>query len=170
MENPASENASMASVEGSTGVEQDRGMCEEKRTDDRSSMGGTLNSGGPESVPAEAARRPKARGDQPQGDAIWTFRESDSPIVVRDGNTGHTAKGRAGRQREQSTNLRTRLLLANGFKLPACIGFGFRHPVLESVPFARFPEEPGAVIPHAGIREGGRRVKPTSLPQSARNN
>ncbi len=31
MENPASEDAKMASVQDSTGVEQDRGMCEEKR-------------------------------------------------------------------------------------------------------------------------------------------
>ena len=57
---------------------------------------GTLNSGGPESAPAEAARRPTANGDQPQGDVTWTFRESDPPIVVRDGNAGHKAKERAG--------------------------------------------------------------------------
>ena len=155
MENPAPTDASMASVQGSTGVDQDRGMGEEKRTDDRSSMGGTLNSGGPESVPADAARRPRANCDQPQEDAIWTFRESDPPIVVRDGNTGHTAKGRAGRQRKHSTDLRTRLLLAKGVKFPACIGNNLWHSVAELVPFARFPEEPGAVIPHAGICEGG---------------
>ena len=57
---------------------------------------GTLNSGGPESVPAEAARRPMANVVQPNGDVIWTFRESDPPIVVRDGNAGHKAKERAG--------------------------------------------------------------------------
>ena len=45
MENPAPKDASMASVQGSTGVDQDRGMCEEKRTDDRPAEGGTLNSG-----------------------------------------------------------------------------------------------------------------------------
>ncbi len=143
----------------------DRGMRGEKRTDDRPCMGGTLNSGGPESVPAEAVRRPGANGDQRQEDAVWTIRESDPPIVVRDGNTGHTAKGRAGRQRKQSTHLRTRILLVKGVKLPACIGSGFRHTVSESVPCARLPEEPGAVVPHAGICEGGT-GQPVSLPQS----
>ena len=155
MENPAPTDATWQVSEGSTGVDQDRGMCEEKRTDDRSCVGGTLNSGGPESVPAEAVRRPRANDDQPQEDAIWTFRESDPPIVVRDGNTGHTTKGWAGRQRKQSTHLRTRILLVEGVKLPACIGNGFWHPVSQLVPFARLPEEPGAVIPHAGICEGG---------------
>ena len=45
MENPASKGASMASAQGSTGVDQDRGMCEEKRKNDRPAEGGTLNSG-----------------------------------------------------------------------------------------------------------------------------
>ena len=45
MENPAPKDASMASVQGSTGVDQDRGMCEEKRKNDRPAEGGTLNSG-----------------------------------------------------------------------------------------------------------------------------
>jgi hypothetical protein len=40
-----SQGASMASAQGSTGVDQDRGMCEEKRNDDRPAEGGTLNSG-----------------------------------------------------------------------------------------------------------------------------
>ena len=65
---------------------------------------GTLNSGGPESAPAEAARRPTASGVQPQGDVTWTFRESDPPIVVRDGNAGHRAKEWAGKQRKHSTH------------------------------------------------------------------
>ena len=45
MENPAPKDASMASVQGSTGVVTDRGMCEEKRKNDRPAEGGTLNSG-----------------------------------------------------------------------------------------------------------------------------
>jgi len=155
MENPAPEDASLASVQGSTGVDQDRGMCGEKRNDDRSSKGGTLNSGGPECEPAAVERRPRADHVQRQEDVMWTFRESDPLIVVRDGKTGHRAKGRAGRQRKQSTHLRTRILLANGVKLPACIGNRPCHTVTELVPFARLPEEPGAVIPHAGICEGG---------------
>jgi hypothetical protein len=99
--------------------------------------------------------RPKADCDQPQEDAVWTLRESDLLVVVRDGNTGHRTKGRAGRQRKQSTHLRTRLLLAKGVKFPTCIGNRLWHPVSELVPFARVPEEPDAVIPHAGICEGG---------------
>ena len=97
MENPAPKDASMASVQGSTGVDQDRGMCEEKRTDDRFSIVGTLNSGGPECDPSDcrkAVRRPLAINAQE--DANRTFRESDPPIVVRDGNAGHRAKERAG--------------------------------------------------------------------------
>ena len=36
-------------------------------------------------------------------------------------------------------------------------------PIMIEVPPARIPEEPGAVIPHAGICEGGV-GQPTSLP------
>jgi hypothetical protein len=155
MKNPASEGASMASAHDSTGVVTGRGMFGEKRKMNRFPKVGTLNSGGPGSVPAEAARRPRANGDQPQEDAIRTFRESDPLVVVRDGYTGHAAKERAGRQRKQSTHLRTRCSPDQGVKLPACIGNRFWHPVPELVPRARLPEEPGAVIPHAGICEGG---------------
>jgi hypothetical protein len=73
---------------------------------------GTLNSGDPGSEPEAAARPPRAIGDQPQEDANRTFRESDPPIVVRDGNAGHRAKERAGRQRKQSTHYGTRILPA----------------------------------------------------------
>ena len=57
---------------------------------------GTLNSGDPGTAPAEAVRRPRAIGDQPVEDANRTFRESDPPIVVRDGHAGHRAKEWAG--------------------------------------------------------------------------
>ena len=107
MENPASKGASKASAQGSTGVDQDRGMCEEKRNDDRSSMGGTLNSGGP--VPLPSGNR-RDVGSRQQGDTDAGIRESDPPIVVRDGSTGHTAKGRAGRQRKHRYHHGTRLL------------------------------------------------------------
>ena len=155
MENPAPKDAQRRVSKVPPGSTLDRGMREEKRNDDRSSKGGTLNSGGPECEPAAVERRPRADCVQRQEDVMWTFRESDPLIVVRDGNTGHRAKGRAGRQRKQSTHLRTRILLANGVKLPACIGNRPCHPVMDLVLFARFPEEPGAVIPHAGICEGG---------------
>jgi len=41
-------------------------------------------------------------------------------------------------------------------------------PIMVEVPPARIPEEPGAVVPHAGICEGGV-GQPTSLPQSPIN-
>ena len=47
-----------------------------------------------------------------------------------------------------------RICPGHGVKLPACNGNGFWHSVSALVPRARFPEEPGAVIPHAGICEG----------------
>jgi hypothetical protein len=71
---------------------------------DRFSIVGTLNSGGPETAPDDVERRPKANGDQPIEDVIWSFRESDPPIVFRDGNAGHKAKEWAGGQRKQSTH------------------------------------------------------------------
>jgi hypothetical protein len=57
---------------------------------------GTLNSGGPESEPDGAVRHQMAGRDQPQEGAIRTLRESDPPIVVRDGSAGHKAKEWAG--------------------------------------------------------------------------
>jgi hypothetical protein len=125
---------------------------------------GTLNSGGPESAPAEAARQPRDDCDQRQEDAVMTLRESDPPIVVRDGNTGHKAKERAGKQRKHRYLHGTRILPNQGVKLPACNGNRFWHHVSALVPCARFPEEPGAVIPHAGICEGGVEQS-ASLPQ-----
>jgi hypothetical protein len=38
-----------------------------------------------------------------------------------------------------------------------------KKPIMIEVPLARIPEEPGAVIPHAGICEGGV-GQPTFLP------
>ena len=155
MENPAPEDATWQVSKVPPGSNQDRGMREEKRTDDRPAGDGALNSGRPAPTPSEEIYLQRINDFQLHEGSAKGARDSDPPIVVRDGNTGHTAKGRAGRQREQSTNLRTRLLLAKGVKLPACNGNGFRNPVPELVPRARFPEEPGAVIPHAGICEGG---------------
>ena len=53
----------------------------------------------------------------------------------------------------------------DGVKFPACNGNRFWHHVSALVPRARFPEEAGAVVPHAGICEGGT-GQPVSLPQS----
>jgi hypothetical protein len=165
MENPAPKGATEASARGSTGVYQDRGMCGEKRRRmNRFSIAGTLNSGGPECVPSAAARRPEAVGDQPQGGANRTFRESDPPIVVRDGSTGHMAKERAGEQREQRNLRGTRILPVTVSNSLLAKGNGDGRLVLSPLHSARFPEEPGAVIPHAGICEGGT-GQPVSLPQ-----
>ena len=141
MENPAPEDAIMASVHGSTGVYQDRGMCGEKRNDDRSSKGGTLNSGGPESEPEDVGRHPMANCDQRQEDAVWTLRESDPPIVVRDGNTGHTAKERAGSNASKALTA-GHVDPDHCVTLPACIGNGLWHSVSELVSSARFLRSP----------------------------
>jgi len=111
-------DASMASVQGSTGVDQDRGMCEEKRNDDRPAEDGTLNSGDPAAPSVEAIYLQRTNDFQPKEGIANSRRESDPPIVVRDGNTDHTsspgdsgagtARGRAGMQSGQSTHARGR--------------------------------------------------------------
>ena len=84
-------------------------------------------------------------------------KESDPPIVVRDGRADHMAKGWAGRQREHSTHRGRRLLpipvprtlLAS----KATVWFNES----DTEPSARLSEEPCAGKPHAGICEGGTR-------------
>jgi hypothetical protein len=114
MKNPASKGASMASVQDSTGVDQDRGMCEEKRTDDRPAEGGALNSGRLAPAPLEEIYLQRLNDFQPQEGSAKGAQESDLPIVVRDGNTDHTAKGRAGMQSGQSTHARGTNTLDSG--------------------------------------------------------
>jgi group II intron reverse transcriptase/maturase len=108
MENPASEGASKASAQGPTGVEKDRGMCGEKRNNDRPAEGGSLNSGRLAAPVVEEIYLQRPNDFQPTGGVAKSRQESDLPIVVRDGNTGHTAKGQAGMQRGQSTHARGR--------------------------------------------------------------
>ena len=108
MENPTSKGASKASAQGSTGVDQDRGMCEEKRTDDRPAEGGALNSGRLIAPSAGGIHLQRSNDIQPQEGVARSHQESDLPIVVRDGNTDHMAKGQAGKQRGQSTHARDR--------------------------------------------------------------
>ena len=154
MENPASEVASRQVTRIPPGSTKTVACVKRSVKMDRSSKSGTLNSGGPESAPAGVERHPTASRDQPIEDVIWTLRESDPLIVVRDGNTGHRAKERAGRQRKQSTHRGpcrsrqtvSRSLLALGTSSGTLCRSWFQ---------ARLPEEPGAVIPHAGICEGG---------------
>jgi len=78
----------------------------EKRTDDRPAEGGALNSGRLFSTPIEEIYLQRANDFQPKEGVATGGQESDPPIVVRDGNTDHTAKGRAGKQSGQSTHAR----------------------------------------------------------------
>ena len=111
MENPAPKDALLASVQGSTGVDQDRGMCEEKRNDDRPEEGGTLNSGRRMAPDVGEIYLQRPNDFQPIEGVAKSHQESDLPIVVRDGNTDHMAKDQAGMQRGQSTHARGRNIL-----------------------------------------------------------
>ena len=155
MENPASEVATWQVTRIPPGSIKTVACVERSVRMNRFYKVGTLNSGGPGSDPSTAERRSEAISDQPQEDANRTFRESDPPIVVRDGNAGHRAKEWAGSNASTGTTAGHEYSRLYGVKLPACIGSRFWHSVPALVPCARFPEEPGAVIPHAGICEGG---------------
>lgn len=81
-------------------------MCEEKRIDDHPAEGGALNSGRPAPMPHEEIYLQRLNDFQPQEGSAKGARESDLSILVRDGNTDHTAKEQAGMQRGQSTHAR----------------------------------------------------------------
>jgi hypothetical protein len=104
MENPAPTDATWQVSEVPPGSSQDRGMREEKRTDDRPAEGGTLNSGRLAPPPSEAIYLQRSNDFQLTEGVAKGAQESDLPIVVRDGNTDHTAKDQAGMQRGQSTH------------------------------------------------------------------
>ncbi len=89
--------------------------------------------------------------------AVGCGKESDSPIVVRDGRADHMAKGWAGRQREHSTHRGNCMLpvAVSSTLLAIAAKVWFNDP--EPEPSARLPEEPCAGKPHAGICEGGAR-------------
>jgi RNA-directed DNA polymerase len=116
MKNPAPKDATLASVQGSTGVVTGRGMCEEKRKDDRPEEVGTLNSGRLTAPDVGEIYLQRPNDFQPIEGVAKSHQESDLPIVVRDGNTDHTAshryagasmaKDQAGMQRGQSTHAR----------------------------------------------------------------
>jgi len=105
MENPAPKDATWQVSKVPPGSSQDRGMCEEKRTDDRPAEGGTLNSGRLAPTPMEEIYLQRINDFQLQEGSAKGAQESDLPIVVRDGNTDHTAKDQAGMQRGQSTHV-----------------------------------------------------------------
>jgi hypothetical protein len=166
MKNPASEVALRQAIRIPPGSHKTVACVKRSVKMNRFCKVGTLNSGGPECDPSAAVRWPEAIGDRPQEDANRIFLESDPPIVVRDGNAGHKAKERAGCNASRGTSTGHEYS-QSGVKLPACKGSRFWHSVSALVPCARIPEEPGAVIPHAGICEGGT-GQPVSLPQSGK--
>ena len=100
------------------GSSQDRGMCAEKRNDDRPEEDGTLNSGGPVPHSMESIYLQGDPHDRHQGDLLGRNRESEPPIVVGDGKAVHRpphpsgavdkAKGLVGEQSGQSTHARDR--------------------------------------------------------------
>lgn len=98
----------MASVQGPTGVVTGRGMCEEKRKDDRPAGGGALNSGRLTAPVVEEIYLQRPNDFQPTEGVARSRQESDLPIVVGDGNAVHMAKDQAGMQRGQSTHVRGR--------------------------------------------------------------
>jgi group II intron reverse transcriptase/maturase len=108
MENPAPESAILKgkwqALKVPPGSTLDRGMWKEKRTDDRPAEGGALNSGRLAPPPVGEIYLQRANDFQPKEGVATGGQDSDPPIVVRDGNTDHTAKGRAGKQSGQSTH------------------------------------------------------------------
>ena len=68
-------------------------------------------------------------GDQPKEDAIWTLRESDPPIVVRDGNAGTSvmARGDGGKTVFETDDDRKSFVFrlgqvcgSHGWRMPGC--------------------------------------------------
>ena len=104
----------MASAQGPTGVVTGRGMCEKKRKDDRPAEDGALNSGRLSAPVDEEIYLQRPNDLQPKEGVAKSFQESDLSIVVRGGNTDHTAKGQAGMQSGQSTHARGPMILDQG--------------------------------------------------------
>jgi hypothetical protein len=114
---------------------------------------------------------------QPKGEALAEGQPADRSVVVGDGRADHMAKGPAVEQREHSTHAGTRtipnqIVSRSLFALSdnaTWVGQGLVsaptpaqvHGVLTFVAasIARSIEEPGAVIPHAGICEGAARQR-----------
>jgi len=84
-------------------------------------------------------------------------KESDPPIVVRDGRADRMAKGWAERQRKQSTHRGRRLLPVPVQRTLLASKAKFWFNGADTEPSARLSEEPCAGKPHAGICEGGAR-------------
>jgi hypothetical protein len=79
-------------------------MCKEKRTDDCPEEGSALNTGRLAPPPLEEIYLQRINDFQPQEGSAKGAQESDLSILVRDGNTDHTAKDQAGMQSGHSTH------------------------------------------------------------------
>ena len=91
MENPAPKDATWQVSKVPPGSTLDCGMCEEKRNNDRPAEGGTLNSGRLAAPAVGEIYLQRPNDFQPIEGVAKSHQESDLFIVVRDGNTGHTA-------------------------------------------------------------------------------
>jgi RNA-directed DNA polymerase len=110
MENPKSKDSlERQESEVPSGSTLDRGMSVKKRRNDRPEEDGTLNSGGPEFISEETIHLHGAASDRPSGGLGGKHRESDQPIVVRDGKADHMAKELAQRHRGHSTHAGERI-------------------------------------------------------------
>jgi hypothetical protein len=96
-------------------------------------------------------------GPQPQEEAAAEGQPADRSVVVGDGRAAHMAKGPAMEQREHRTHAGTRTTPHQSVSraLLALSGRAELTPPIMSI--ARSVDEPGAVIPHAGICEGAAR-------------
>lgn len=81
-------------------------------------------------------------------------KESDPPIVVRDGRADYTAKEWAERYRKQRTHGGRGMLLRTVSSYLVALGCRFDRLYLNRRPYARLSEDPCAGKPHAGICEG----------------
>ena len=94
---------------------------------------------------------------QLEEEADGSEKESDPPILVRDGRADHMAKGRAERQRKQSTPRGRGLLPSSVSRTLLAMRARIWFSELDAKLCARLSEEPCAGKPHAGICEGGTR-------------
>ena len=89
--------------------------------------------------------------------AVGSGKESDPPIVVRDGRADHMAKGWAERQSEHSTHRETRAFSIPVSRTLLALVADIWFIGSDAQPSARHSEEPCAGKSHAGICEGGAR-------------
>ena len=96
MENPASKGASMASVQDSTGVDQDRGMCEEKRTNEPISYSRHLELGNGSAADIESRRgapRGVSAANQTRDVYLRKSKDDQGPMAINPKKTSSDNPG-----------------------------------------------------------------------------